>query len=265
MSIEPIGMESAPSNSTSAKAGEFFVMPAIDLREGRVVRLAQGDYERQTTYDMDPVALAQQWEAKGARWLHVVDLDAARSGGYGLQPLMRRLRAQTGLQIQTGGGVRDEDSLAELLHLGVARVVIGTLAVREPERVAGWLGRHGADRITLALDARQDEAGAWRLPVSGWTHGSGAILSELLLTHYADAGLRHLLCTDIARDGMLAGFNLDLYRDIARDWPQLQLQASGGVRDAADVAAARAAGASSAILGRALLEGRLDLAEALAC
>ena len=258
-------MDAMTSESMPIQARQFFVMPAIDLREGRVVRLAQGDYERQTTYEMDPVELAQHWEAKGARWLHVVDLDAARSGGYSLQPLMRRLAANTGLRIQTGGGIRNEESLAELLHLGVARVVIGTLAVREPERVAGWLGRHGSDRITLALDARQDEAGAWRLPVSGWTHGSGAILSELLSTHYADAGLRHLLCTDIARDGMLAGFNLDLYRDIARDWPQLQLQASGGVRDADDVAAARAAGASSAILGRALLEGRLDLGEALAC
>jgi phosphoribosylformimino-5-aminoimidazole carboxamide ribotide isomerase len=243
----------------------FDAIPAMDLRGGRVVRLLQGDYDKQTTYEVDPLELAQQWEAQGARWVHIVDLDAARDGGYSLQPLLRRLGAQTGLKIQTGGGVRDEKSLAELLHLGAARVVVGTLAVREPERVAGWLARHGAERITLALDARQDADGAWRLPVSGWTHGSGAVLSELLSTHYADAGLRHLLCTDIARDGMLSGFNLDLYRDIARDWPQLQLQASGGVRDAGDVAGARAAGASGAILGRALLEGRLDLVEALAC
>lgn len=243
----------------------FDAIPAMDLREGRVVRLLQGDYDKQTTFDVDPLELAQQWEAQGARWVHVVDLDAARTGGYGLQPLLRRLRANTGLQIQTGGGVRNDECVSELLHLGVARVVVGTLAVREPERVAGWLARYGAERITLALDARQDADGAWRLPISGWTHGSGAVLSELLATHYANVGLRHLLCTDIARDGMLSGFNLDLYRDIARDWPHLQLQASGGVRDAGDVAGARDAGASAAILGRALLEGRLDLREALAC
>ncbi|CAN5224421.1 1-(5-phosphoribosyl)-5-[(5-phosphoribosylamino)methylideneamino]imidazole-4-carboxamide isomerase [soil metagenome] len=252
---------------TAAQAREpkgFDAVPAIDLRGGHVVRLAQGDYARQTVFDGDPVALAQAWEARGARWLHVVDLDAAKAGGYTLQPLLRRLRSDTGLRLQTGGGIRDQAQVAELLSLGVERVVIGTLAVREPERVTQWISDHGAGHITLALDTRQDDAGAWRLQVSGWTSGSDASLPELL-ARYADAGLRHLLCTDIARDGMLSGFNLDLYRQLSSDWPQLQIQASGGVRDAADVRAAREAGAAVAILGRALLEGRLDLDEALAC
>jgi phosphoribosylformimino-5-aminoimidazole carboxamide ribotide isomerase len=242
----------------------FEVIPAIDLRGGRVVRLAQGDYARETDFQADPVELALAYEAAGARWLHLVDLDAARDGGYALQPVLRALRQRTALRLQTGGGVRDEATVHDLLSLGVERVVVGTVAVREPARVARWLERHGPHRITLALDARQDASGAWQLPVSGWTADSGRDL-DALLRGYADAGLQHVLCTDIARDGMLSGFNLALYRALARDWPALRVQASGGVRDAADVAAARDAGASAAILGRALLEGRLDLAEALAC
>lgn len=253
-----------PVLAQTCEQGNFDAIPAIDLRGGKVVRLAQGDYARQTVFDGDPVALAQAWEARGARWLHIVDLDAAKAGGYTLQPLLRRLRSDTGLRLQTGGGIRDQAQVAELLAFGVERVVIGTLAVRDPQRVGQWISEHGAGHITLALDARQDADGVWRLPVSGWTSGSEASLPGLL-SHYADIGLRHLLCTDIARDGMLSGFNLALYRELSSQWPQLQIQASGGVRDAADVRAAREAGAAVAILGRALLEGRLDLEQALAC
>jgi phosphoribosylformimino-5-aminoimidazole carboxamide ribotide isomerase len=225
----------------------FEPIPAIDVRDGRVVRLAQGDYA-----------------AQGARWLHLVDLDAARAGGYTLQPLVARLRRESGLMLQTGGGVRDEATLAELLALGVERVVLGTIAVREPERVARWIARHGAERIVLALDTRQDAEGRWRLPVSGWTDDGAAVLPDLLQA-YAASGIRNVLCTDIARDGMLSGFNVDLYRELAAAWPTLRLQASGGVRDLGDVRAARTAGASAAILGRALLEGRFSVAEAMAC
>jgi len=136
--------------------------------------------------------------------------------------------------------------------------------VREPARVAGWLRDYGSQRVVLALDARVDANGAWRLPVAGWTENTGGSL-EQLLDRYADAGLRHVLCTDIARDGMLGGFNLELYGMLARRWPHLHIQASGGVRSVDDIVAARAAGASAAILGRALLEDRLQLAGALSC
>ena len=147
---------------------------------------------------------------------------------------------------------------------GAARVVIGTLAIREPARVIPWLSEFGADRITLALDARCDERGIWRLPVKGWTEESGETLDRLLAL-YASAGLRHLLCTDISRDGMLKGFNLDLYRDLSTRFPDLEIQASGGARSLDDIRGARDAGARAAILGRALLERRFDLKEALAC
>lgn len=242
----------------------FTAIPAIDVRSSRVVRLSQGDYAKETVYGDSPLGTAKLYAAAGAQWLHLVDLDAARLGGYSLQTLLADLRDSTPLSIQTGGGIRSEADVEDLLELGVARVVVGTTAVRDPARVIGWLRVYGCERITLALDARQDAAGTWRCPVAGWTENSSASL-EALVQQYADAGLQHLLCTDIARDGMLSGFNLDLYRLLSRRWPQLQIQASGGVRSIDDVRAAREAGATAAILGRALLEGRFKLEDAVAC
>ena len=187
----------------------FTLIPALDIRGGRVVRLAQGDYARETGYGEDPVAMARAYADAGAEWLHLVDLDGARQGGWSLAELVHRLRAQTPLRIQTGGGVRGAADFEAALEAGAERVVVGTLAVREPLRVADWLAREGGERVVLALDARQDAAGAWNVPVAGWTAQTGATLDGLL-RHYAGLGLRHALCTDIARDGMRSGFNLDL-------------------------------------------------------
>ena len=241
----------------------FIVYPAIDVRDGAVVRLRQGDYARETRYATTPLALAQQYARQGAQWLHLVDLDAAREGGYTLAPLLRDIVADTGLQVQTGGGVRDEAAVEAMLDAGASRVVVGSLAVREPPRVIEWLSRFGAKRITVALDARRGVDGRWRLPVAGWTQGSGLEL-DVLLNAYAEAGLRHLLCTDIDRDGMLAGPNLELYQALVEAAPGVAIQASGGVRDVADVHAARDAGCGGAVLGKALLDGRFELSDALA-
>ncbi|WP_372014425.1 1-(5-phosphoribosyl)-5-[(5-phosphoribosylamino)methylideneamino]imidazole-4-carboxamide isomerase [Pseudoxanthomonas sp. 10H] len=241
----------------------FTVYPALDIREGRVVRLAQGDYARETRYGDDPLPRALAFAAAGARWMHLVDLDAAKAGGYTLLPLLAAIARDTGLQVQTGGGVRSRADVARLLDAGAARVVVGSLAVRDPEAVAAWLGEFGGDRVTVALDTRQHADGTWRLPVHGWTEDAGETL-DALLPGYVRAGLRHLLCTDIARDGMLSGPNLDLYQHLRALAPGVAVQASGGVRDAGDVRNARLAGCAGAVLGRALLEGRLALADALA-
>ncbi len=242
----------------------FTVYPALDIRQGRVVRLRQGDYTQETHYGDDPLPRARAFAAQGARWMHLVDLDAARAGGYTLAPLLAQISAQTGLQVQTGGGVRSRDDVARILDAGASRVVIGSLAVREPEKVLQWLLAFGPQRLTIALDARQDAQGLWQLPIHGWTENAGVTL-DTLAQRYADAGMTELLCTDIARDGMLAGPNLALYRHLAALLPGVAVQASGGVRDVADVAAARAAGCGGAVLGKALLEQRMDLGEALAC
>lgn len=242
----------------------FTVYPAIDLRGGKVVRLRQGDYAEETRYGDDPLAFASRYADAGAAWLHLVDLDAAKAGGYTLQPLLRGIAATTGLQVQTGGGVRRRDDVAALLDAGASRVVIGSVAVRDPASVLAWIGEFGSECITVALDTRRDAGGIWRLPVHGWTETAADTLDELL-RRYADGGLKHLLCTDIDRDGMLSGPNIALYRDVSAAYPGLQLQASGGVRDVADVIAAREVGCAGAVLGKALLEGRLSLPEALAC
>lgn len=242
----------------------FIVYPALDIREGRVVRLRQGDYAQETRYGDDPLPRAQAFARQGAQWMHLVDLDAARAGGYTLAPLLAQIRQQAGLHVQTGGGVRGREDVERILQAGASRVVVGSLAVREPDAVIGWLAEFGPERITIALDARQDQDGQWQLPIHGWTENAGVTL-DVLAQRYAVAGMRHLLCTDIARDGMLAGPNLDLYRHLAALLPGVAIQASGGIRDVADVAASRAAGCSGAVLGKALLEQRMDLTEALAC
>lgn len=249
---------------TTIAADAFMVYPAIDVRDGRVVRLRQGDYAQETRYGDDPFAVAMRYADGGARWLHLVDLDAAREGGYTLAPLLRKIADDGRLRVQTGGGVRDESAVAAMLDAGASRVVIGSLAVRESERVAEWLIRYGVECITIALDTRQDDAGVWRLPIHGWTEHAALDL-DACLGHYAQAGARHLLCTDIARDGMMQGPNLDLYRLLAARNDGFAIQASGGVRDVADIIAARDAGCAGAVLGRTLLEGSMRLQDALTC
>jgi phosphoribosylformimino-5-aminoimidazole carboxamide ribotide isomerase len=239
----------------------FTLFPAIDVRDGRVVRLRQGDYAQEIRYPDEPLAVAQRYATTGANWLHLVDLDAAREGGYTLMPLLAAIKNSTSLCVQTGGGVRGRSDVAAILDAGADRVVIGSLAVREPALVIEWLQHFGCERITVALDARET-GGRWLLPTAGWTQQGDATLDAWLGT-YSDAGLLHVLCTDIDRDGMLAGPNLDLYRRVHELAPQLRLQASGGVRDVTDIAAAHEAGCSGAVLGKALLDGRLDLLDAL--
>lgn len=242
----------------------FAAIPAIDVREGCVVRLKQGDYAQETRYAAQPLELALAYAQAGAHWLHLVDLDAAKAGGYTLLPLVRQIRAHSGLRVQSGGGVRSIDDIDALLSAGIDRVVVGSVAVKSPDEVMRWLDRFGANRVCVALDTRCDDEGVWRLPTHGWTESAGEELFALL-DRYRSAGLRHLLCTDIARDGMLSGPNLALYREIVQRAPELALIASGGVSGLGDIRAARLAGAAGVVLGKALLEGRFTIEEALAC
>jgi len=242
----------------------FTLYPAIDIREGRVVRLAQGDYTAETRYGDHPLDQIEAYANAGAQWLHLVDLDAARAGGYTLAPLLQQIRARTKLKVQTGGGVRSCEDVANILEAGAERVVIGSLAVRQPETVEQWLAEFGPEHLTIALDTRQSEHGEWQLPVHGWTETAEATL-DTLATHYANAGMQHLLCTDISRDGMLSGPNIDLYTHLTALIPNIAVQASGGVRALGDIPAARSANCAGIILGRALLEARFTLQEALTC
>lgn len=242
----------------------FTIYPAIDIREGRVVRLLQGDYAQETSYSDNPLEVAKNYREAGAQWLHLVDLDAAKVGTYTLREMAGFMQKTFGLKIQSGGGIRSREDIELLVDAGMDRVVVGTLAIRQPELIAESIQQFGADRITVALDTRQDQNGIWQLPVKGWTETSEKNLFQML-DFYQACGLKHLLCTDIARDGMLSGLNNDLYGDIAKRYPGISVQASGGVKTLEDIRDAKAAGAGGAILGRALLERRFTVQEAIAC
>lgn len=239
-------------------------IPAIDLRESRVVRLRQGDYAAETRYASDPVELALRYAEEGASHLHLVDLDAARAGVSNQRVLMAAIARASGLQVQAGGGVRAREDILALLDSGISRVVIGSLAVRSPELVLAWADEFGADRILVALDARADATGVYRLPVAGWTEATSLRLEDRL-GQFVAAGLHDFLCTDIDRDGMLSGPNIDLYADLHRQFPAARLQASGGLSSLADLRALAGSGCAAVVMGRALLEGRFTLAEALSC
>lgn len=235
------------------------LIPAIDLRDGRCVRLLKGDFDRETRYDVDPVALAGSYRAIGADWLHVVDLDGAASGRPVNLETIETIAAEAGLRIQLGGGIRDEASLA--LALDVAdRVVVGSLAAAEPDRVGAWMAEHGAERFALGFDVRLARDGAATLMSHGWTRTTALSLSDAIEA-YLDAGLKHVLCTDIDRDGALTGPNAGLYKDCVERWPDLAFQASGGVRDAGDLARLAETGVAAAISGKALLERRMTTEE----
>ncbi len=235
------------------------VIPAIDLRDGRCVRLLQGEFEHETVYGDDPVAIARRYAAAGFDRLHVVDLDGARSGEQRHRDAVTALIGATGLSVQLGGGIRTRETLARWLDAGVARCIVGSLAVTAADTVADWLAEFGPERVVLAFDVRT--GGAAPVPaIHGWTEDAAASLWQCL-DRYRGAGLRHVLCTDVARDGALGGPNADLYRDIVARYPALELQASGGVRDIGDLNALRALGCAAAVTGRALLDGRISDAE----
>lgn len=239
------------------------IIPAIDLVGGRVVRLRQGDFVAQRTFDLDALALARRYLDAGAEWLHLVDLDGARAGAPAQVELVARIAAGGGC-VQAGGGVRARADVERLLAAGVARVVVGSVAVRAPESFLAWLAEFGSDRLCLALDLRRDAGGHWRPAVDAW-RGDGEADFAALLDRYAAAGLRHVLCTDIDRDGMADGPNVVLYSELAARWPAFDWIASGGVRDRADVDALAAVGVAACVAGTALLDGSLDLEDISAC
>lgn len=236
------------------------LIPAIDLRGGRVVRLQQGDYERETRYDDDPLTLAKRYAGAGATLIHVVDLDSAREGGDANLATIERLCSELDVAVQTGGGVRSHEDFRRRIDAGAARVVIGSLCVRSPETVIEWLAGPDGERIVAGLDVSQGKDGDWVPRAAGWTE-QGEIDLFTLLDRLVHAGLKHLLCTDIERDGMFAGPSLALYRSICERFPNLAVQASGGIGAAADLAEVAPTGVAGCIVGRALLEGRVALSE----
>jgi phosphoribosylformimino-5-aminoimidazole carboxamide ribotide isomerase len=238
----------------------MILIPSIDLRNGRCVRLLKGNFDQETRYDLEPHELLQRYRALGATWLHVVDLDGAKDGRLANRSVIIRLASQKALHVQVGGGVRSAAVVDDLLRNGIDRVIVGSAAVEKPAEVQTWLKRHGAEKIGLAFDIRHDAAGVPRVLTRGWTKESKLSLWEAI-DSYLPHGLQHVLCTDAELDGALQGPAVSLYQEFTRRYPQLQLQASGGVRDAADLHALATAGSAAAISGKALLEEMIKPSE----
>lgn len=236
------------------------LIPAIDLRGGRCVRLLQGRFDAETVYASDPADIVDLYRGLGARYLHIVDLDGARDGSRGNRDAVAALAADPRVSVQVGGGVRTREVAAELLSLGVQRVVVGSVAVTRPAEVCEWIVEFGADRIVLAFDVRIDATGLPQLTTHGWEQQTEASLWDLV-DRYAAVEAQHVLCTDVARDGALSGPNIDLYQEAMRRFPAIRWQASGGVSSGEDLRALAQTGVTSVISGRALLEGRIPAAE----
>jgi phosphoribosylformimino-5-aminoimidazole carboxamide ribotide isomerase len=179
-------------------------------------------------------------------------------------PLLRKLLAGVSVPVQVGGGIRNEQDVAALLEAGATRVVIGSTAIKQPEMVQGWFERYGADAMVLALDVRIDAAGRKNVAISGWQEDSEATL-EQVVEQYLPFGLKHVLCTDISRDGTLKGSNVGLYQEVCQRYPQIAFQASGGIGNLDDIAQLRGSGVEGVIVGRALLDGKFSVEEAIAC
>src|SRR5918996_1030263 len=230
--------------------------PAVDVQGGRVVRLAQGEAQRATAYADDPLAVARSFADGGARWAHFVDLDRAFGLGEN-RDVARRFLAETTLRVQVGGGLRSEDAIEEMLAWGASRVVIGTKAATDPALVERLLRRHGAERLAVGIDAKDG-----KVAVRGWTEVFDVTARELA-ERVLGQGARTVVYTDVRRDGMLSGPDLDGARALAA--LGLDVIASGGVASLADLQAVHDAGLAGAIVGRALYEGRFTLPQALAC
>ena len=237
----------------------MLIYPAIDLMDGRCVRLSQGRFEDATIYPADPADALAAFAEAGALWTHIVDLDGARERSPRQHELLAELARNAKQQLQVAGGFRTRDQLARMFDAGVARVVIGSLAVQAPETVASFLAEHGDERITLAFDVRLVD-GTPEVATSGWRESSGISLWDSL-AHFPEA--RHILVTDIGRDGMMTGPNAELIAEIVARCPALDVQASGGVASLDDLRALQRIGAVGAIVGKALWEGRFGLAEAI--
>lgn len=233
----------------------MILLPAVDIRDGKCVRLVQGDFERETVYDVDPVAVAKRYESDGAAWLHVVDLDAALEGVPRNRELVAEVIRSVGIPVQCSGGIRDEEALRAANAAGAARVVIGTAALRDPAFVEHAVDRLGGF-VAVGLDVRGET-----LQARGWTEEAGELWPTL--ERLVAAGVARFVVTDVARDGMLEGPNLDLLRTV-QERSGRAIVASGGVSSLDDLRATASLGVEGCIVGKALYAGRFTLAEALA-
>ena len=229
------------------------LIPAIDIINGQCVRLTKGDYNQKTVYRDSPAEVAKEFEALGFERLHVVDLDGAKSKHIVNDAVLKAITSQTSLTVDFGGGIKTDEDLEKAFAAGAAMVTVGSVAVTNPDLFMGWLEKYGADRMILGADVRHG-----KISINGWKEDSSEDLLPFL-KKYVDAGVRNVLCTEISKDGTLAGPAIDLYKRVMETYPELHLIASGGVSSKEDIVALDEAGIPAVVFGKAIYEGRIDL------
>ena len=229
------------------------LIPAIDIINGQCVRLTKGDYQQKTVYSDSPAEVAKGFEQLGFKRLHVVDLDGAKSKHIVNDEVLRRITTETKLTVDFGGGIKTDEDIRKAFDAGAKMVTVGSIAVQQPELCFEWLDKYGPERIILGADVRHG-----KISINGWKEDSDEDLLPFL-RKYINAGIKNVLCTEISKDGTLAGPAIDLYKSVMRVYPELHLIASGGVSSLDDIKALDAAGIPAVVFGKAIYEGRIDL------
>lgn len=231
----------------------MIIIPAIDVIDGKCVRLTKGDYAQQKVYNDNPVEVAKQFEDAGIERLHVVDLDGAKAGKIINLPVLEKIAAATQLKIDFGGGVKKIDDVENIFNAGAAMVTIGSLAVKQPQLLEEWLMEFGAEKFFIGADVLDE-----KIKISGWLEDTGVNIVEFI-GKMISLGAVNIFCTDISKDGVLQGPSIDLYKRIMAEHPEIQLVASGGVSNIEDVKQLKEIGCSGAIIGKAIYEGKVTL------
>ena len=231
------------------------LIPAIDIIGGQCVRLTKGDYDQKTVYRNSPAEVAKEFEQIGFKRLHVVDLDGAKSKHIVNEQVLKAITAETNLVVDFGGGIKTDADIEKAFSAGASMVTVGSIAVTDPDRFMGWLEKYGASRIILGADVRNG-----KISINGWKEDSGEALLPFM-KKYIDAGVRYVLCTEISKDGTLAGPAIDLYKEMMATYPELHLIASGGVSSIDDIKALEVAGTPAVVFGKAIYEGKINLKE----
>lgn len=231
------------------------LIPAIDIIGGQCVRLTKGDYDQKTVYRNSPAEVAKEFEQIGFKRLHVVDLDGAKSKHIVNEQVLKAITTETNLVVDFGGGIKTDADIEKAFSAGASMVTVGSIAVTDPDRFMGWLEKYGASRIILGADVRNG-----KISINGWKEDSGEALLPFM-KKYIDAGVRNVLCTEISKDGTLAGPAIDLYKEMMTTYPELHLIASGGVSSIDDIKALEAAGIPAVVFGKAIYEGKINLKE----
>ena len=231
------------------------LIPAIDIINGQCVRLTKGDYDQKTVYSDSPAKMAKSFETLGFQRLHVVDLDGAKSKHIVNDAVLKAITTETNLTVDFGGGIKTDEDIEKAFAADAAMVTVGSIAVTNPDLFMDWLEKYGADRLILGADVRHG-----KISINGWKEDSDEDLLPFL-KKYVDAGVKHVLCTEISKDGTLAGPAVDLYRRVMETYPALHLIASGGVSSKEDIIALDAAGIPAVVFGKAIYEGKINLKE----